>query len=196
MTHDNTPIVAAADGSALRNPVGPAAWCWYVDDDCWAANGWRSGTNNVAELTAILELLRATRHIDRPLTIQSDSRYAINCASVWTVGWKKKGWKTADKKPVKNVEIIREIDGELAGRTVTFEWIKGHAGHPRQEAADAGARQFAEALDAGHSPDSGPGWTRHPIAPAQLAPAQFAPITSAPPGPIEPASVEQMNLFG
>lgn len=167
MTDDTAPLIAAADGSALRNPVGPAAWCWYVDDTCWAANGWRSGTNNVAELTAVLELLRATRHLERPLLVQSDSRYTINCLTDWIHGWRRKGWKTSSGSPVKNADLIREIDAELADRPVRFEWIKGHSGHPRQEAADLRARGFAEAIDAGTAPDTGPGWTLdahgHPV---------------------------------
>ncbi len=56
-------ITAAADGSALKNP-GPAGWAWYVDDDCWAAGGWPHGTNNIGELQAVLELFRATAHVE------------------------------------------------------------------------------------------------------------------------------------
>ena len=65
-------ITAAVDGSALHNP-GPAGWCWYIDDSCWAAGGWKEGTNNRGELTALAELLRATAHIpDEPLFVLCD----------------------------------------------------------------------------------------------------------------------------
>ena len=158
MSPGPSPIVAAADGSALRNPVGPAAWCWYVDDSCWAAGGWASATNNVAELTAILRLLEATRGTGVPLLVECDSQYAINCATVWIHNWKRRGWQTADRKPVKNVELIQAIDAALEGRDVRFEWVRGHTGHPRQEAADLRARTFAESIDAGRAPNAGPGW--------------------------------------
>ena len=69
-------IIAAADGSALGNP-GPAGWAWYVDDSCWAAGGWPRGTNNQGELTAVLELFRATAHLDEELLIQCDSQYDV-----------------------------------------------------------------------------------------------------------------------
>ncbi|MEX1242569.1 MAG: RNase H family protein, partial [Cutibacterium acnes] len=84
-------IVAAADGSSLDNP-GPAGWAWYIDDDTWAAGGWPRGTNNMGELKAVLDVLRATRDADEPLTILCDSQYAINCCTKWIPGWKRKGW--------------------------------------------------------------------------------------------------------
>ena len=72
-------IVAAADGSSLNNP-GPAGWAWYIDDDTWAAGGWPRGTNNMGELKAVLDVLRATRDADEPLTILCDSQYALTAA--------------------------------------------------------------------------------------------------------------------
>ena len=70
-------LVAAADGSALGNP-GPAGWAWYVDDDCWASGGWPHGTNNMGELTAVLDLLQQTAEVDDDLLVYCDSTYAIN----------------------------------------------------------------------------------------------------------------------
>ena len=107
-------IVAAADGSALGNP-GPAGWAWYVDDDRWAAGGWPRATNNQGELTAVLQLLRATKGTGEPLRILCDSQYAIKACTEWLAGWKRKGWRKADGKPVLNVEIIKELDAELQG---------------------------------------------------------------------------------
>ncbi len=128
-------IVAAADGSSLNNP-GPAGWAWYIDDDTWAAGGWPRGTNNMGELKAVLDVLRATRDANEPLTILCDSQYAINCCTKWIPGWKRHGWRKRDGKPVLNRDLLEPIDEELDGRDVTFEWVKGHAGHAMNEAAD------------------------------------------------------------
>ena len=112
-------ITAAADGSSLGNP-GPAGWAWYVDEDTWDAGGWPQGTNNLGELTAILRLLEATAETGEELHILADSQYAINVVSKWRLGWKKRGWTKADKKPIKNLELIQEIDRAMEGRHVTF----------------------------------------------------------------------------
>lgn len=153
-------IIAAADGSALGNP-GPAGWAWYVGDDCWAAGGWTHATNNQAELTAVLELVRATAHLDDELHIQCDSQYVINAVTKWMAGWKRKGWRKADGKPVMNVELLQALDTELVGRRYRFEWVKGHIGHVMNEAADERARAVAEAFRRGATLiPSGPGWTR------------------------------------
>jgi ribonuclease HI len=152
-------IRAAADGSALGNP-GPAGWAWYVDDDCWAAGGWKHATNNQGELMAVLQFLRATAHLPDDLLILCDSQYVINCVTKWMPGWKKKGWRKADGKPVMNVELLKEIDEAIVGRSYRFEWVKGHANHPLNEAADARARAASEAFQRGRPVDAGPGWTR------------------------------------
>ena len=150
-------ITAAADGSSLGNP-GPAGWAWYVDEDTWDAGGWPQGTNNLGELTAILRLLEATAETGEELHILADSQYAINVVSKWRLGWKKRGWTKADKKPIKNLELIQEIDRAMEGRRVTFEWVKGHAGHRMNERADDIARACAEAYQAGRTPEPGPGF--------------------------------------
>ena len=150
-------ITAAADGSSLGNP-GPAGWAWYVDEDTWDAGGWPKGTNNLGELTAILRLLQATAETGEELHILADSQYAINVVSKWRLGWKKRGWTKADKKPIKNLELIQEIDRAMEGRRVTFEWVKGHAGHHMNERADDLARACAEAYQAGRTPEPGPGF--------------------------------------
>ena len=150
-------ITAAVDGSSLGNP-GPAGWAWYVDEDTWDAGGWPQGNNNIGELTAILRLLEATAETGEELHILADSQYAINVVSKWRLGWKKRGWTKADKKPIKNLELIQEIDRAMEGRRVTFEWVKGHAGHRMNERADDLARACAEAYQAGHTPEPGPGF--------------------------------------
>ena len=158
-------IIAAADGSALGNP-GPAGWAWYVDDGCWAAGGWAHGTNNKGELTAVLDLLQQTAHLSRDLLVYCDSTYVINSVTKWMAGWKRRGWKKGDGKPVLNVEIMMALDEAMAGRRVEFAWVKGHSGHPLNEAADRLANGAAAAWKLGAPPPPGPGFagavTSHP----------------------------------
>ena len=150
-------LTAAADGSALGNP-GPAGWAWYIDDSQWRAGGWPRATNNQGELMAVLDLLHATADADtEPLLILCDSQYVINSVTQWMPGWKRRGWRKSDGKPVLNRELLEALDAALAGRSVRFEWVKGHAGHPLNEAADARARSAAEAYQAGREPNRGPG---------------------------------------
>ena len=170
-------ITAAVDGSSLGNP-GPAGWAWVISEDCWDAGGWPSGTNNLGELNAVLELLNATAQAglaDEDLHILADSQYAINVISKWSPGWKKRGWVKADKKPIKNLELIQEIDRAMQGRTVTFEWVKGHAGHPLNERADDAARSCAEAYRDGRVIPTGPGFA----SPAESTATEFEPSTPA-----------------
>ena len=186
-------ITAAADGSALGNP-GPAGWAWYVNDDCWRAGGWPHGTNNQGELMAVLDLLRATAHLPQEdLHILCDSQYVINSITKWMPGWKRKGWRKADGKPVLNVDLLKELDRELAGRKYTFEWVKGHAGHDLNEAADERARAAATAYQQGVAARSGPGFPgahhAHPVPAKQGA-------ASAPLQPEKPAvAYEELDLF-
>lgn len=171
-------IIAAADGSALGNP-GPAGWAWYISDEQWRAGGWPRATNNQGELMAVLDLLHATAHLRADdLLILCDSQYVINSVTQWMPGWKRRGWRKADGKPVLNRELLEPIDAALQGRSVRFEWVKGHAGHPLNEAADQRARATAEAFQRGATPDAGPGLrhstaTRAPVlaAAAHAAPA-------------------------
>ena len=167
-------IVAAADGSALGNP-GPAGWAWYVDESTWACGGWPHGTNNQGELTAVLDLLQQTAHTGEPLLIYCDSKYVINSVTKWMAGWKRKGWKKADGKPVLNVEIMKELDAAMQGRNVRFEWVKGHSGHPLNEAADKLANGAALAYQQGSAPDPGPGFAgAAPVAAPVSVPARAA----------------------
>ena len=160
-------IIAAADGSALGNP-GPAGWGWYVDETCWAAGGWAHGTNNMAELTAVLDLLQQTAHLPDDLLVFCDSTYVINSITKWMAGWKRRGWKKGDGKPVLNVEIMKALDEAMSGRRVQFRWVKGHAGHELNEAADRVANTAATSWRDGRVPDAGPGFAgarvQHPDA--------------------------------
>lgn len=172
-------ITAAADGSALGNP-GPAGWAWYIDEDTWRAGGWPHGTNNMGELKAVLDLLEATAvDADQHLHILCDSQYVINSVTKWMPGWKRKGWRKKDGKPVMNVELLKDIDRALAGRSVEFEWVKGHAGHAMNEAADKRANAAATAFSKKQDPQVGPGYRASSAAQDGSSPAPSADSSSA-----------------
>lgn len=149
-------ITVSTDGSALGNPNGPMGWAWADHaahaggtpghehpGDC-DAGGATNGTNQIGELCAVLEVLRAHPGSE-PLIIETDSQYAINCSTKWVHGWKRNGWKNAQKKPVKNAALIKAIDVELSKRpgSVKFVWVKGHAGNAGNEKVDELARTYA-----------------------------------------------------
>ena len=175
-------IIAAADGSALGNP-GPAGWAWYIDDDHWASGGWAHGTNNMGELKAVLDLFEATA--SRPeakLRVYCDSQYVINSLTKWMPGWKKKGWKKSDGKPVLNRDLLEALDRALTGRDYEFIWVKGHAGHELNEKADSLANGAARAYQEGREPAYGPGFgaAAEPATAAVEPVAVEAPIVNAP----------------
>lgn len=177
-------IIAAADGSALGNP-GPAGWAWYIDDDHWASGGWAHGTNNMGELKAVLDLFEATA--SRPeakLRVYCDSQYVINSLTKWMPGWKKKGWKKSDGKPVLNRDLLEALDQALTGRDYEFIWVKGHAGHELNEKADSLANGAARAYQEDREPAHGPGFgaAAEPATAAEPveAPAVEVPIVNAP----------------
>lgn len=150
-------ITISTDGSALGNPNGPMGWAWADharnaggsaghdhDGRGYDAGGATNGTNQIGELCAVLQALRAHPG-NEPLVIESDSQYAIKCSTTWVKGWKRNGWKNAQKKPVKNAEIIKAIDEEISKRegSVEFRWVKGHAGNAGNELVDELARTYA-----------------------------------------------------
>ena len=150
-------ITISTDGSALGNPNGPMGWAWadhtrnaggtaghHHDERGYDHGGATNGTNQIGELCAVLEALRAHPGAE-PLLIESDSQYAINCSTKWVKGWKRNGWRNSQKKPVKNVELIKAIDAEIAKREgpVDFRWVKGHAGNAGNELVDDLARTYA-----------------------------------------------------
>lgn len=193
-------IVAAADGSALGNP-GPAGWAWYVDDDHWSAGGWPHGTNNQGELMAVIDLLEATAHLGEDLHIFCDSQYVINAVTKWMPGWKRKGWRKADGAPVLNRELLERLDRALQDRSYRFEWVKGHAGHDLNEAADVRARAVALAYQKGDPIPIGPGWPGRAAvaevpaaAPAAAAHATAPTAAAAAATPAQDASLE-LDLF-
>ena len=144
-------LVVSTDGSALSNPNGPMGWAWADQEGGDAdAGGASNGTNQIGELCAVLQALRAHPG-ERPLVIETDSQYAINCSTTWVPGWKKKGWKNSQGKPVKNRPLIEAIDQEIQTRpgSVRFVWVKGHAGNTFNEKVDTLARGYATAAGKG-----------------------------------------------
>lgn len=150
MTNDKN-LVVSTDGSALSNPNGPMGWAWADHQGGDAdAGGASNGTNQIGELCAVLQALRAHPG-ERPLVIETDSQYAINCSTTWVPGWRKKGWKNSQGKPVKNRPLIEAIDQAIQARagSVRFVWVKGHAGNTFNEKVDTLARGYATAAGRG-----------------------------------------------
>ncbi len=116
---------------------------------------------------AVLDLLQSTVHVDEPIRILCDSQYVINSLTKWMPGWKRRGWKKGDGKPVLNVDLMKELDEALKDREVEFEWVKGHAGHAMNEAADVRARAAATAFQQGVPADEGPGFPESLAQPAR-----------------------------
>ncbi|WP_240643963.1 ribonuclease H family protein [Antribacter gilvus] len=131
-------IIVSTEGSCLRNPGGAIGWAWIDHDGGrFDSGGAATGTNQVAELTALLHAIQAHPGAE-PLLVESDSQYAIRCASEWVAGWKRKGWRTASGEPVKNLELVQSIERAIADREgpVRFHWVRGHVGNPFNERAD------------------------------------------------------------
>ncbi|WP_338888138.1 ribonuclease H [Rhodococcus sovatensis] len=175
-------IIVSTDGSCLRNPGGAIGWAWVNHTGPSNSGGEPSGTNQVAELRALLEAVLAHPG-DEPLLIESDSQYAIKCASEWLPGWKRKGWKTAGGTPVRNLDLVKSIDTAISERTgpVRFRWVRGHVGNHFNEAADALAGEAARAIAAG-APST---QQAKPVdRPAPTKPASTQPA-STPPAPAD-----------
>lgn len=139
-------LFAYTDGACSGNP-GPGGWGALLiakdGDEVVKERELKGGepetTNNRMELLAAISALET---LGRPstITVVTDSAYVKNGVTGWIEGWKRNGWKTANRKPVKNEDLWRRLDEARARHRVTWEWIKGHAGHPENERADALAR--------------------------------------------------------
>ncbi|WP_182049133.1 ribonuclease H family protein [Changpingibacter yushuensis] len=145
-------ITVATDGSCLGNP-GPGGWAWACPDGRCDSGSVADTTNNLMELRAVYEALRA--HDPRvPLLIQADSMYVINAFTQWLPNWVANGWRTAAKKPVKNRQCLELIAAELETRDVEWEHVKGHAGHPLNEKVDSLARHAATQVSGRNSSEA------------------------------------------
>jgi ribonuclease HI len=139
-----------ADGGCRGNP-GPGGWgvlmqSGGVEKELWG--GEPETTNNRMELTAVIRALEALK---RPTSarVHTDSQYVQKGISVWIHNWKRNGWRTSDKKPVKNAELWQRLDVLAAEHQISWLWVKGHAGHPGNERADRLANRGIEELLAG-----------------------------------------------
>lgn len=118
----------------------------------------------------------------------ADSQYVINSVTKWMSGWKKRGWRKSDKSPVLNADLMQAIDEAISGRKVSFEWVRGHSGHPLNEAADDKARAAATAYQRHGSVERGPGWTRGEIKGTTTAAPGSAQGSTAVPGSAQGAN--------
>jgi len=135
------------DGACSGNP-GPGGWgaiLRFGDVEKELNGGEKLTTNNRMELLAAISALDALK---KPCSVDlyTDSQYVRNGITAWIFNWKKNGWRTADKKPVKNVDLWQQLDAALQRHQVRWHWVKGHAGHPENERADQLARDAIAAL--------------------------------------------------
>ena len=135
------------DGACKGNP-GPGGWGALLQFNAREkelCGGEPDTTNNRMELTAVIRALEALkRHCE--IDLYTDSQYVQKGISEWIVSWKRRGWKTADKKPVKNVDLWLELDLLVAAHAIRWHWVKGHAGHTENERADQLANKGIESL--------------------------------------------------
>lgn len=142
---EDKPVTIYTDGACSGNP-GPGGWgviLRYGDTEREMSGGEANTTNNRMELTAAIEALKAMK---RPCLIDlyTDSSYVKDGITSWIKNWKRNGWRTAAKKPVKNAELWQALDSALEIHEVRWHWVKGHAGHPENERADELARAGME----------------------------------------------------
>ena len=130
-------VEIATDGACKGNP-GPGGWGAIIrsgDREKELAGAENPSTNNRMELTAAIRALEALRKPCR-VKLSTDSRYVMDGLTKWIKGWQRNGWKTADRKPVKNADLWQELLAAAAPHRIEWEWVKGHAGHPDNERAD------------------------------------------------------------
>ncbi len=130
------------DGACSGNP-GPGGWgvvLRYNGHEKEINGGEKETTNNRMELMAAIKGLEALKHKCR-VELYTDSKYVMDGITKWIHGWKEKGWKTANKKPVKNQDLWKMLDKQMEKHDVNFHWVKGHNGHPENERADELARK-------------------------------------------------------
>ena len=141
-------ITLYTDGSCLGNPGpgGYAAVLIYKQHRKELAQGYEMTTNNRMELMAAIAGLQS---LSEPCQVKltTDSQYVRQGITQWIHGWKKKGWKTANREPVKNVDLWLQLDSEIQRHDVEWFWVKGHSGHPENERCDELARNAALAAD-------------------------------------------------
>jgi ribonuclease HI len=141
-----TKVEIFTDGACKGNP-GPGGWGAVIragKTERELSGGEQLTTNNRMEMTAAIEGLNALK---RPchVTLSTDSRYVMDGLTKWIKGWQRNGWRTADKKPVKNADLWQALLDAAAPHRIDWKWVKGHAGHPENERADRLASDAADA---------------------------------------------------
>lgn len=136
------------DGACRGNP-GPGGWGVLLragkhEKELWG--GEAHTTNNRMEMTAVIEALKALKKPSE-VVLTTDSQYVRKGITEWIEGWKRKNWKTAAKKPVKNVELWQEIDALAANHQIDWRWVKGHSGHAENERVDDLANRGIDELE-------------------------------------------------
>ena len=130
-------VMIHTDGACRGNP-GPGGWgvlLQFNDQEKELWGGEAATTNNRMELTAVIRALEALKRPSR-VRLYTDSQYVQKGISAWIREWKRRGWRTADRKPVKNADLWRELDALAAKHDIEWHWVKGHAGHTENERAD------------------------------------------------------------
>ncbi|MEZ5498951.1 MAG: ribonuclease HI [Steroidobacteraceae bacterium] len=140
-------VIIHTDGACRGNP-GPGGWAAvlrYGENEREISGALAETTNNRMELMAVIEALRALKR-NVSADIYTDSRYVQQGISEWLPEWKRRGWRTASRKPVKNQDLWQTLDELTNGHELRWHWVKGHAGHPENERADALANQAIDRL--------------------------------------------------
>lgn len=147
MSETSKTVEIYTDGACRGNP-GPGGWgvvLHYNGHEKQLHGGEKETTNNRMELMAAIVALES---LTRPcqVTMTTDSKYVMHGITEWMANWKKRGWKTSAKKPVKNVDLWQRLDSALAPHHVNWQWVKGHSGHPENELADELANRGIDEL--------------------------------------------------
>lgn len=140
-------VVIYTDGACKGNP-GPGGWgAWlrWGEHEKELFGGEANTTNNRMELTAVIESLALLKR-RTPVAIYTDSEYVKNGITTWIHNWKRRGWRTADNKPVKNDDLWKRLDGLVAAHAVEWHWVRGHTGDPGNERADQLANRGVDAV--------------------------------------------------
>tara|TARA_B100001094_G_C17779134_1_gene598850 strand:+ start:109 stop:573 length:465 start_codon:yes stop_codon:yes gene_type:complete len=148
-TNFRSVIEVYTDGACRGNP-GPGGWgvlLRFGDNEKELWGGEHNTTNNRMELTAAIKGLTALKK-DSLVSLTTDSQYVRNGITKWINNWKNKGWKTADKKQVKNQDLWQQLDEVSKNHEITWHWVKGHSGHPENEMADILANRGIDGLEA------------------------------------------------
>jgi ribonuclease HI len=148
-------LIAFTDGGCRGNP-GVGAWAFLLVEvrtgrALERAGGEQETTNNRMEISAVLEALRAIRTPNAAVSVVSDSRYVIGCATQWMADWRARGWRRKGA-PLKNLDLIQELDALLPRHQVEFRWVAGHSGHGGNEHVDRLGNQAMDRLERGQDP--------------------------------------------